>query len=99
MSRRFRFSKLLERIAPPGISDIRTEREAIRRSRTRLIALLFLFDALLIVATMLSFQEAELIEEEQILREVQETIEIQYTREVVTLTTTITEIIPYGSVP
>ncbi len=99
MNQRSRFGKLLERLAPPGISDIRNERDAIRQSRKRLIALLFLFDSLLIVATLLSFQEAELIEEEQILREVKETIEIQYTREVLTYTTTITEIIPYGSVP
>jgi len=99
MSQRSRFSKFLERFVPPGISDIRSERDAIRQSRKRLIALLFLFDSLLIVATLLSFQEAELIEEEQILHEVKATIEVQYTREVLTYTTTITEIIPYGSVP
>ena len=99
MSQRSRFGKLLERFAPTGISDIRSERDAIRQSRKRLIALLFLFDSLLIVATLLSFQEAELIEEEQILRDVRETIEIQYTREVLTYTTTTIQVIPYGSVP
>ena len=99
MSQQPRFGKLLERLAPPGISDIRSERDAIRQSRKRLIALLFLFDSLLIVATLLSFQEAELIEKEEILTDIRETIEIQYTREVLTYTTTTTEIIPYGSVP
>ena len=99
MSQRSRFSQLLERLAPPGISDIRSERDAIRQSRKRLIALLFLFDSLLIVATMLSFQEAELIEQEQTLQDFKETVVVEYTSQVETYTTTITEIVPYGSVP
>ena len=90
---------LWERISPPGIADVRSEREAIRQSRRRLIALLFLFDALLIVATLLSFQKGELIEEEMILLETRESVEIQYTREVFTETITIIEVVPYGSVP
>jgi hypothetical protein len=61
--------------------------------------LLFLFDALLIVATLLSFQNAELIEEEQTLEETRQVYEIVYREQVVTVTTVITEIVPYGSMP
>ena len=72
---------------------------AMRRGRKRLLALLFLFDALLIVATLLSFQSTELIEEEQMLEETREVYEIVYREQVVTVTTVITEIVPYGSIP
>jgi hypothetical protein len=70
-----------------------------RRGRKRLLALLFLFDALLIVATLLSFQNAELIEEERMLQETREVYEIVYRNQVVTTTTVITEVVPYGSIP
>ena len=70
-----------------------------RRGRKRLLALLFLFDALLIVATLLSFQSTELIEEEQMLEETREVYEIVYREQVITLTTVITKIVPYGSIP
>jgi hypothetical protein len=70
-----------------------------RRGRKRLLVLLFLFDALLIVATLLSFQNAELIEEEQMVEETREVYEIVYRQEVITVTTVVTEIVPYGSIP
>lgn len=95
----FRSGGFLRRVSPPGISDIATEKEAVRQSRKRLVALLFLFDALLITATLLSFQEAELIEREFILQETREVVEVIYQEQVITQTTVITEIIPYGSVP
>jgi hypothetical protein len=70
-----------------------------RRGRKRLLVLLFLFDALLIVATLLSFQNAELIEEEQMLQETREVYEVVYREQVITVTTVLTEVVPYGSIP
>jgi hypothetical protein len=72
---------------------------AMRRGRKRLLVLLFLFDALLIVATLLSFQNAELIEQEQVVEETRDVYEVVYREEIVTLTTVITEVVPYGSIP
>jgi hypothetical protein len=71
----------------------------VRRGRKRLLALLFLFDALLIVATLLSFQNAELVEEEQVLEEARDVYETVYREQVVTVTTVITKVVPYGSIP
>jgi hypothetical protein len=71
----------------------------VRRGRKRLLALLFLFDALLIVATLLSFQNAELVEEEQMLEETRDVYETVYREQVITVTTVITEVVPYGSTP
>ena len=61
-----RLSRLLERVG---------QREGSNTGRTRLIALLFLFDTLLIVAVLLSFQGTEL----NIIRK-----EVVMTREVIT---------------
>jgi hypothetical protein len=99
MHDRFRLKGILERIELPGIAGLSKERDAIRQSRKRLIALLFLFDAVLIVATLLSLQKAELIEEELTLLETKEVYDILYQEQVFTQTIVVTEIIPYGSVP
>lgn len=99
MSHRFQLKNLLSRPTPSGTVDLSAERQAISQSRKRLIALLFLFDAVLIAATLLSFQQAELIEEEITLLQTKEVTDILNQDQVFTTTTAITEIIPYGSVP
>ena len=99
MSPRFQLKNLLSRPTPPGGVDLATEKQTIGQGRKRLIALLFLFDAVLITATLLSFQQAELIEEEVTVLETLEVYDILNQDQVFTTTTTITEIIPYGSVP
>jgi hypothetical protein len=75
------------------------EREAAHRSKWRLLGLLVLFDVLLIVAVLLSFQSTELVEEEVILRQTREVYDVQIREQVVTHTTVITQVIPYGSTP
>jgi hypothetical protein len=65
----------------------------------RLVALLILFDALLIAAVLLSFQRAELAEEEVTLLQTREVYDVNFLEQVVTHTTVVTEIIPYGSTP
>lgn len=67
------------------------------RSKWRLLGLLVLFDLLLIAAVLLSFQETELIREETTLRQTREVFDVQIREQVVTHTTFVTEIIPYGS--
>ena len=69
------------------------------RARRRLIALLCLFDALLIAAVLLSFQATDLVEEERILLETRTVYEILYLDQTVTHTEIITQLLPYGSVP
>lgn len=70
-----------------------------RWSRIRLLGLFFLFDALLIVAVLLSFQGTELIQEEVTLIQTREVVEIQIREQVITDTTTITRVMPYGWTP
>jgi hypothetical protein len=64
-----------------------------------LIALLCLFDALLIAAVLLSFQTSDLVEEEQMLVETRTVYDILYREQTVVQTETITYVLPYGSVP
>lgn len=72
------------------------ERQNARGSRLRLIGLFVLFDALLIVAVLLSFQTTELVHEEVTLEQTREVYDIRITAEVITHTTVITQIMPYG---
>ena len=72
------------------------ERQNARGSRLRLIGLFVLFDALLIVAVLLSFQTSELVHQEITLEQTREVYEIRITEQVITHTTVITQIMPYG---
>jgi hypothetical protein len=99
MSDRSRFSDLLERAELPGLSAISAERDVVRQGRLRLLALLFLFDLLLIVATLLSFHQSELVEEEITLQQTKQVYDYVYHQETITETTVVTEVIPYGSEP
>lgn len=94
-----RIREWLGQIGLLGMADPVPARNAMRQGRKRLLILLVLFDALLIVATLLSFQNAELIEEEQMLEETRDVYEVVYREQVVTVTTVITEVVPYGSIP
>ena len=94
-----RIKEWLGLAASPGASEPTPAQNVTGRGKKRLLVLLFLFDLLLIVATLLSFQSAELIEEEQMLVETRDVYEIVYREQVVTVTTVITEIVPYGSIP
>jgi len=100
VSNRLRLKNVLEHIR---ILDVflgkSLERNAVRQGRIRLIALLFLFDTLLIVATLFSFQRAEVRTELVELEQTKEVYDIQYREEVITRTTAITTIIPYGEEP
>lgn len=95
----YRIREWLGRLGSSGVPDHAPVRGTVRRGRKRLLALLFLFDALLIVATLLSFQNAELVEEEQMLEETRDVYETVYREQVITVTTVITEVVPYGSTP
>jgi hypothetical protein len=99
VSGRSRLKNLFKRAEASSISDIPSDREVARQGRRRLLTLLFLFDALLIVATLLSFQETELIEERHDLLETRTVYDIEIREQVITNTDVITEIIPYGSLP
>jgi hypothetical protein len=59
---------------------------------------LFLFDAVLIVAVLLSFQGTELIEEEVTLLETREVYDIQIREQVITNTIVVTTVVPYGTI-
>ena len=72
------------------------ERQNARGSRLRLIGLFVLFDALLIVAVLLSFQTTELVHEEVTLEQTREVYETRITEQVITHTTVVTRIMPYG---
>ena len=72
------------------------ERQNAHGSRLRLLGLFVLFDALLIVAVLLSFQTTELVHEEVTLEQTREVYDIQITEQVITHTTVITQIMPYG---
>jgi hypothetical protein len=60
------------------------------------MGLFVLFDALLIVAVLLSFQTNELVHEEITLEQTREVYDIRITEQVITHTTVITQIMPYG---
>ena len=83
---------------PPRPSPLNRleERQNARGSRLRLIGLFVLFDALLIVAVLLSFQTTELVHEEVTLEQTREVYDIQITEQVITHTNVITQIMPYG---
>ena len=72
------------------------QRQNARQSRLRLLGLFLLFDALLIVAVLLSFQGTELIQQEVILKQTRAVYAIQISEQVITHTTVYTEIMPYG---
>lgn len=72
------------------------ENQGARWSRLRLLGLFFLFDALLIVAVLLSFQGTELVQEEVTLIQTREVFETRILEYVITDTTTITQVMPYG---
>jgi hypothetical protein len=84
------------RRAPPTQSP---EGQNTRWSKLRLLGLFFLFDALLIVAILLSFQGTELVQEEVTLIQTREVFDIQIREQVITDTTTITRVMPYGWTP
>jgi len=70
-----------------------------QRGRLRLLALFVLFDVLLVVAVVLSFQATELIEEETTLQQTREVYDVEIRQQIITDTTVITQVIPYGSRP
>ena len=72
------------------------EKQNARGSRLRLNGLFVLFDALLIVAVLLSFQTTELVHQEVTLEQTREVYDIQITEQVITHTTVVTQIMPYG---
>jgi hypothetical protein len=72
------------------------ENQGARWSKLRLLGLFFLFDALLIVAVLLSFQGTELVQEEVTLIQTREVFETRIREYVITDTTTITQVMPYG---
>jgi hypothetical protein len=92
-----RLARLWERTAPPVPSDGTLKEETARKGKRRLLVLLLLFDVLLIAVVLLSIQETELIEHEVTLLETREVIDLDIREQVITHTTVITEIIPYGS--
>lgn len=72
------------------------ESQNARGSRLRLLGLFVLFDVLLIVAVLLSFQTTELVQEEVTLMQTREVYDVQITEQVITHTIVITQIMPYG---
>ena len=79
--------------------DKAPESKAARWSKLRLLGLFFLFDALLIVAVLLSFQGTELIQEEVTLIQTREVFETRVHELVITDTTVITQVMPNGWTP
>jgi hypothetical protein len=75
------------------------EGQGARWGKLRLLGLFFLFDALLIVAVLLSFQGTELVQEEVTLIQTREVFEIQIREYVITDTTLITRVMPHGWAP
>ena len=69
-----------------------------RRGRLRLLGLLLLFDFLLVAAVFLSFQSAELVEEVITLEQTREVYATVVIETIVTNTTVITQVVPYGSI-
>ena len=74
-----------------------TKKARLLRGRGRILLLFLLFDALLITATVLSFQKDELLEQEVVLEETRQVYDILYREQVITNTTFITTVIPFGS--
>jgi len=72
------------------------QNQGARWSKLRLLGLFFLFDALLVVAVLLSFQGTELVQEEVTLIQTREVFETQIVEYVITDTTIITQVMPYG---
>ena len=79
-----------------SLPDGLEERQSFRGSRLRLLGLFVLFDILLIVAMLLSFQRTELIHKEVTLIQTREVYDIQVTEQVITHTTVITQVMPHG---
>ena len=76
----------------------RAERRVlVHKSRVRLFWLLFLFDALLITAVLLSFQGTELVNEVVTLEETREVYATRIIKQTVIHINVITEVVPYGS--
>jgi hypothetical protein len=61
--------------------------------------LLLLFDVLLVATVLLSFQGNELIEKEVTLLQTRQVYDVEIRQQVVTRTTVVTQIIPFGSQP
>jgi hypothetical protein len=72
------------------------ERQNARGNKLRLLGLFLLFDILLFVAIILSFQTNELVHEEITLEQTREVYDIRITEQVITHTTVITQVMPYG---
>jgi hypothetical protein len=86
----------------PGLQHDLTHESArwqgARRSKWRSLGLLILFDVLLVVMVVLSFQRTELVQEEVELRQTREVYDIQVHQQIITQTVIITEVVPHGSV-
>jgi hypothetical protein len=91
--------RLVRRVEQADIPAWLMGERVTQRGRLRLLALFVLFDVLLVVAVVLSFQTTELIEEEITLQQTRQVYDIEIHRQVITDTTVITEVIPYGSTP
>lgn len=74
------------------------QRQGVRQSRRRLLGLLIMFDILLVVMVVLSFQRTELVQEEVELRQTREVYDVQIHQQVITQTVIITQVVPHGSV-
>jgi hypothetical protein len=86
-----------EPLAPRPSPLSRLEEGKIARgSKLRLLGLFVLFDVLLIVAVLLSFQTTELVHEEVTLEQTREVYDIRITEQVITHTTVVTQVMPYG---
>jgi hypothetical protein len=75
------------------------ESKSARWGKLRLLGLFFLFDALLIIAVLLSFQGTELIQEEVTRIQTREVFETRIHELVITDTTVITQVMPNGWAP
>jgi hypothetical protein len=83
---------------PPRASPLDRLKDApnARGSRLRLLGLFVLFDILLIVAVLLSFQGSELVQEEVTLTQTRQVYDIRIAEQVITHTIVITQVMPYG---
>lgn len=94
-----RLSLQWRRMRTPALPSRVLGSESFRQGRWRLLVLLLLFDVLLVATVLLSFQGNELIEEEVTLLQTRQVYDVEIRQQVVTRTTVITRIIPYGSQP
>jgi hypothetical protein len=83
---------------PRSITHGSEHRQRVRRSKWRSLGLLILFDVLLVVMVVLSFQKTELVQEEVELRQTREVYDVQVHQQVITHTVIVTEIVPNGSI-